>query len=195
MTTNNPKILAFHLPQFHRIPENDQWWGEGFTEWTNVRKAKPLYRGHYQPRIPAAANYYDLLDPQTQDWQAQIARAHGIYGFCYYHYWFDGKRLLERPVEQLLARSAPDFPFCLAWANEPWTRAWDGGDRQVLMPQTYGGPEDWRRHIDCLLQAFRDPRYIRVYDKPMLLIYRTSSIRELQPMLNLWNDEVRRAGM
>jgi lipopolysaccharide biosynthesis protein len=191
----NPKVIAFHLPQFHRIPENDLWWGEGFTEWTNVKKARPLYRGHYQPRVPAQGRYYDLLDPEIQNWQAELARNHGVYGFCYYHYWFNGKRLLERPVESLLERGKPEFPFCLAWANEPWTRAWDGGDREILMAQTYGGPPEWRRHIEYLLSAFKDPRYIRVHGKPMLLIYRSSSIHQLQPMLNVWNEEARKAGI
>jgi lipopolysaccharide biosynthesis protein len=190
----DPKIIAFHLPQFHRIPENDQWWGEGFTEWTNVRKAKPIYPGHYQPRVPADGRYYNLLDPEVQDWQANLARTYGLHGFCYYHYWFKGKQLLERPVEQLLERGQPDFPFCLAWANEPWTRAWDGGERHVLMPQSYGGPEDWRKHITHLMRIFRDPRYIRVHDKPMFLIYRTSTIRDLQAMLEVWRTELHQAG-
>ena len=171
-----PKILAFVLPQFHTIPENDEWWGEGFTEWTNVRKAQPLFPGHLQPRVPANGRYYNLLDPATMDWQAQLAKTHGLDGFCYYHYWFNGKRLLDKPLDLLLERGKPDFPFCLAWANEPWTRAWAGGDREVLMPQEYGGESDWRRHFDCLLRFFRDPRYIRVDGKPMLLLYRTNSI-------------------
>jgi hypothetical protein len=195
MTTSNPKVIAFHLPQFHRIPENDRWWGEGFTEWTNVKKARPLYRNHYQPRVPADGRYYNLLDPAIQDWQADLATSHGLHGFCYYHYWFNGRRLLEQPVELLLRRGKPDFPFCLAWANEPWTRAWDGGDREVLMPQNYGGPDEWRVHIAYLLTAFKDPRYIRVYDKPMFLIYRSGSIHQLQPMLDVWNVEVRKAGL
>ncbi len=190
---DSPKIIAFHLPQFHRIPENDIWWGEGFTEWTNVKKARPLFRGHYQPRVPKDSRYYDLLDPATQDWQADLARQHGIYGFCYYHYWFNGRQLLHRPVEQLLERGKPDFPFCLAWANEPWTRAWDGGDRHVLMPQTYGGQEEWQQHISYLLKIFKDPRYIRVDDKPILLIYRSSAIRRMQDMLKTWNTELRKA--
>ncbi len=192
---NSPKIVAFHLPQFHQIPENNQWWGEGFTEWTNVKKARPLYRNHYQPRVPAQGRYYDLRDPKVHEWQAALAREYGIHGFCYYHYWFNGKRLLERPVELLLQQGKPDFPFCLAWANEPWTRAWDGGDKQVLMPQTYGGPADWRQHVAYLITAFRDPRYIRVYDKPMLLIYRSTAIRDLQPMVELWNVELHKEGI
>jgi Glycosyltransferase WbsX len=191
---SNPKIIAFHLPQFHRIPENDLWWGEGFTEWANVKKARPLYRGHYQPRVPLQGNYYNLLDPGVQDAQANLARDHGIYGFCYYHYWFNGKQLLQRPVEQLLERGQPDFPFCLAWANEPWTRAWDGGEKQILMPQTYGDPESWRQHIRYLIKIFQDQRYIKVDGNPMFLIYRSASIRPLQPMLDLWDEEVRKAG-
>jgi len=190
-----PRVLAFVLPQFHAIPENDEWWGEGFTEWTNVRKARPLFPGHLQPRVPAGARYYNMLDPATHDWQAQLARDHGLYGFCYYHYWFRGKRLLEKPIELLLQRGKPDIPFCLAWANEPWTRAWDGSDREVLMPQEYGGEEDWREHFDCLLRIFRDPRYIRVDGKPMLLIYRSASIEAAGPMLKLWRSLAERAGL
>jgi lipopolysaccharide biosynthesis protein len=190
-----PKILAFVLPQFHTIPENDAWWGTGFTEWTNVRKARPLFPGHNQPRVPAEGRYYNLLDPATQDWQASLARRHGIHGFCYYHYWFAGKRLLEKPVELLLERGKPDFPFCLAWANEPWTRAWDGGDREVLMPQEYGDEADWHRHFECLLRTFRDPRYIRVDGKPMMLIYRSASIGPAEPMLRLWRQLAERAGL
>jgi hypothetical protein len=192
---SNPKIIAFHLPQFHRIAENDQWWGEGFTEWTNVKKARALYRNHYQPRVPTDGRYYNLLDPATQDWQANLAKEYGVHGFCYYHYWFNGKRLLEQPVEQLLQRGAPDLPFCLAWANEPWTRVWDGGERDVLMPQTYGDESDWRAHIQYLIKAFKDPRYIRVRNRPMLLIYRSASIRPLQLMLEQWQNELQDAGI
>lgn len=188
------KVIAIHLPQFHTIPENDVWWGEGFTEWTNVRKAQPLYRNHYQPRVPLNGNYYDLLDPAVRAWQADIARAHGIYGFCYYHYWFAGKKLLERPIEQLLERQEPDFPFCLSWANEPWTRAWDGGENHILMPQSYGSVEDWRAHIQYLIKAFKDRRYIMVDGKPLILIYRTESIRPMAAMLDLWREEVLKAG-
>ena len=192
---STPKLLAFYLPQFHPIPENDEWWGEGFTEWTNVRKARPLFPGHYQPRTPAEARYYDLLDPDVHDWQASLARAHGVYGFCYYHYWFNGKRLLEQPVQLLLNRGKPDLPFCLAWANEPWTRAWDGGEQEVLMPQSYGNEEDWVRHFEQLLYAFRDPRYIRVDGKPMFLIYRSASIDVCAPMLELWRELAQQAGL
>jgi lipopolysaccharide biosynthesis protein len=190
-----PRVLAFLLPQFHTIPENDAWWGEGFTEWTNVRKARPMFPGHYQPRVPANGRYYNLLDPQTQDWQASIAKEHGVYGFCYYHYWFAGKRLLEKPSELMLARGKPDMPFCLAWANEPWTRAWDGGDREVLMPQEYGDEADWDRHFECLLRYFQDPRYIRVDGKPLFLIYRSGSIPVAEPMLRRWRQLAQQAGL
>ncbi len=190
-----PRMLAFHLPQFHTIPENEEWWGKGFTDWTNVRKARPLFSGHLQPRAPANGRYYNLLDPETQDWQAQLARDHGLYGFCYYHYWFAGKRLLEKPLEMLLARGKPDFPFCFAWANEPWTRAWDGGDREILMPQEYGDEADWDRHFACVLRFFQDPRYIKVDGKPMFLIYRSASIPTAEPMFRRWRQLAERAGL
>lgn len=190
-----PKVMAFVLPQFHRIPENDRWWGEGFTEWTNVRKAVPLYPGHLQPRVPAEGRYYDMLDPAVHDWQAALAKQHGLYGFCYYHYWFAGRQLLEKPVEMLLRRGKPDMPFCLSWANESWTRAWDGGDREVLMAQDYGDTADWARHFDYLLTAFRDPRYVRVDGKPVFLIYRSASIAVRAEMLALWRQLAQRAGL
>ncbi len=188
------KFLAYYLPQYHPIPENDEWWGNGFTEWTNVRKAKPLFRGHAQPRVPAGDNYYDLssVDPMIE--QAKLAKRYGIHGFCYYHYWFNGKRLLEQPLERMLATPEVDIPFCLSWANEPWTRAWDGAERQVLMPQEYGTEPDWRRHFECLVRFFRDPRYIKVRNRPMMVIYRTSSIPNVDAMLSVWNSMAREAG-
>ena len=189
------RIIAFHLPQFHEIEENNRWWGPGFTDWTNVRRARPLFGGHRQPRVPREDRYYDLTTPQARAWQAELARSHGVHGFCYYHYWFNGRRLLERPVDELLADRSPDFPFCLAWANEPWTRAWDGGDRDVLMPQSYGDEADWDRHFAYLLKAFQDPRYIRVEGRPMFLIYRTESIPELPAMLSRWRRLAAEAGL
>ena len=137
------KLIPFYLPQFHTIPENDRWWGEGFTEWTNVRKAKPLFAGHDQPRIPLDGEY-DLTDDAVKIRQAEQAKAHGIFGFCYYHYWFKGgKRLLEKPAEQMLVNKAVDIPFCFSWANENWSKNWDGGNREVIMEQDYGGKADW----------------------------------------------------
>ena len=181
-----PQVVAFVLPQFHAIAENSAWWGEGFTEWRNVRRATPQFRDHDQPRVPMGRKYYDLRVLDTQSWQCELARAHGVSGFCYYHYWFNGKRLLEQPVDLLLERGIPDFPFCLAWANEPWTRAWDGGDREVLMPQTYGGAADWRVHFDRLLKAFVDPRYMRHGGKPVFLVYRSASIVDCAGMFDYW---------
>lgn len=190
-----PKVLAFVLPQFHRIPENDEWWGEGFTEWTNVRRAKPLFKGHRQPRVPLQRQYYDLCDGDVQAGQAALAQAHGIHGFCYYHYWFNGRRLLERPVNLMLERGKPDMPFCLAWANEPWTRSWDGGDQQVLMHQAYGFVEDWSAHFDELLRSFKDPRYIRLDGKPVFLIYRSAGIPECEGMFACWRSLALKAGL
>ena len=188
------KVIAFILPQFHAIPENDEWWGRGFTEWTNVRKATPQFNGHNQPRVPQNDNYYNLLDPAVHDWQAELARQHHVHGLCYYHYWFNGRMLLERPLQIVLDRGKPDLPFCMAWANEPWTRAWDGGERHVLMPQTYGSIEDWRRHFDYLLRAFKDPRYIKVDGKPVFLIYRTASISGRELMFQEWRRLARLHG-
>ncbi len=190
-----PQVVAFVLPQFHRIPENDEWWGDGFTDWVNVRRARSYFPGHLQPRVPAGHRYYDLLDPAVHDWQAALARRHGLHGFCYYHYWFRGRRLLEKPVELLLERGRPDLPFCLAWANEPWTRAWDGSGDQVLMPQSYGDEADWERHFACLLRAFLDPRYLRVDGQPVFLLYRSAGIGPLEPMLGLWRRLAQRAGL
>ena len=127
------KIIAFYLPQFHSFKENDEWWGKGFTEWVNFKKEQPLYEGHEQPRVPLNENYYNLLDPNVQVWQAKIAKEYGVYGFCYYHYWFNGHQLMERPLEEMLSSGNPDFPFMLCWANENWTRAWDGGSRHILI--------------------------------------------------------------
>jgi len=169
--------IAFYLPQFHRIPENDKWWGEGFTEWTNVRKAKPLFKGHVQPIVPGELGYYDLLDEQVYAAQAQMAQSHGIEGFCYWHYWFgNGKRILEKPFNKVLETGKPDFPFCLCWANQSWTGVWHGAPKQVLMEQTYNGEEDMRAHFAFLAKAFRDPRYITFNGRPVFPIY---GVREL----------------
>lgn len=181
-----PKIIAFLLPQFHRVAENDEWWGEGFTEWTNVRKAEPRFRGHRQPRRPVDDFYYDLSEEGTREWQARLAKEHCVYGFCYYHYWFKGRQLLEKPINSMVEMGTPDFPFCVAWANEPWTRAWDGGERDILMPQEYGDESDWRMHFKYLEKLFKDSRYIKVNGNPLLLIYRTTSIEKCEEMLFVW---------
>ena len=164
-------------PQFHPIPENDVWWGKGFTEWVNVRRAKPNFVGHYQPHVTTELGYYDLRDAKTRHAQADLARAHGIHGFCYYYYWFNGRRLLHRPLDEVVESGQPDFPFCVCWANENWTRRWDGGHDELLLAQTYS-PENEQRLIADLLPLFRDRRYIRVKGRPLLLVYRANLLPE-----------------
>lgn len=185
--------IAFYLPQYHPIPENDEWWGKGFTEWTNVTRARPLFPGHYQPHLPADLGFYDLRLPEVRRAQADLAREYGIYGFCYYHYWFNGKRLLERPFNEVLSTGEPDFPFCLCWANENWTRTWDGQDKHILAAQVYG-PEDDRQHMRWLVKAFQDERYIRVEGKPLFLVYLASRLPRPLETTDIWREEAHRAG-
>lgn len=182
------RVIAIYLPQFHPIPENDEWWGKGFTEWTNVGKAKPLFRGHYQPRVPADLGYYDLRVPEVREAQANMAREHGIEGFCYWHYWFgNGKRLLERPFNEVLASGKPDYPFCLAWANETWKGFAHGlKNRNVLIEQLYPGVEDYTAHFYEILPAFKDKRYIRVDDKPLFMIYKPLADPEVLVFMETW---------
>jgi len=188
------RAIAFHLPQFHPIPENDQWWGKGFTEWTNVAKARPKFPGHYQPHLPADLGFYDLRLPEARTAQAELAAEYGIYGFCHYHYWFNGLRLLERPVCEILSSGQPDFPFCLCWANENWTRRWDGQNQAVLLQQRYS-LEDDLAHIRALIPFFLDKRYIRVMDRPLFAVYRASELPEPQKTTELWRREAERAGL
>ncbi|UFS69111.1 glycoside hydrolase family 99-like domain-containing protein [Geomonas sp. RF6] len=183
------RAIAFYLPQFHPVPENDAWWGPGFTEWTNTAKAKPLFRGHYQPHVPADLGFYDLRLPEARVAQAAMAREYGIEGFCYYHYWFGGKRILERPFEEVLESGKPDFPFCLCWANETWTGVWHGLEKQILIEQTYPEGEDLRQHIEYLVRAFCDPRYMKIEGKPIFLVYRPLDI----PILQKFVGDLRRA--
>ena len=185
-----PRVIAFYLPQYHPIPENDEWWGKGFTEWTNVARAKPLFPGHYQPRIPADLGFYDLRVPEVRERQAELARNAGIEGFCYWHYWFDdGRRLLERPFNEVLALGKPDFPFCLAWANESWyAKLWDKDTRKdrLLIEQTYRGASQYERHFYDVLPAFRDRRYIKVDGKPVFMIYKPLASTEIPAFIATW---------
>jgi lipopolysaccharide biosynthesis protein len=188
-TSNNSlkaRLIAFYLPQFHPIPENDEWWGKGFTEWTNVAKARPLFRGHHQPNVPADLGFYDLRLPEARVAQAALARTSGIEGFCYWHYWFAGKRLLERPFNEVLRSGQPDFPFCLGWANQTWTGIWHGAPNRVLIEQTYPGRADNENHFHALLEAFHDPRYIRVRGKPVFVIYRPTELPRPAEFVELW---------
>lgn len=166
-----PKVLAIHLPQFHPSPENDAWWGPGFTEWTNVVSAKPLFKGHYQPHLPADLGFYDLRLPEAREAQAELAKAYNIDGFCYYHYWFNGKRLLHEPIDGILADKNPDFPFCYFWANESWSRRWIGDDKELLIEQVYSEEDDYN-HAKWCLESFHDERYIKVNGRPLFLIYK-----------------------
>lgn len=193
-----PRLIAFYLPQFHPIPENNKWWGEGFTEWTNVGKAKPLFKGHYQPRVPADLGYYDLRLPESREAQADMARKYGVEGFCYWHYYFgDGRRLLERPFHEVLKTGKPDFPFCLAWANHSWKDkqfSKEGSDK-MLIEQKYGGVEDYTRHFNLLLPAFLDHRYIRVHNKPLFLIHSPHKVPDLPLFMDLWQKLARENGL
>jgi hypothetical protein len=185
---NKIRPIAFYLPQYHPIPENDRWWGKGFTEWTNVTKAKPLFKGHKQPHYPADLGYYDLRVPEIREQQAELARKAGIEGFCYWHYWFgNGKRLLERPFNEVLQTGKPDFPFCLGWANESWSGIWHGAKDKVLINQEYPGVKDYEDHFNALLPAFLDKRYIRVDNKPLFLIYNPTELPDMNKFCELFN--------
>jgi hypothetical protein len=188
------RSIALYLPQFHPIAENNEWWAPGFTEWHNVAKAKPLFRGHYQPRIPADLGFYDLRVPETRAQQAELALAHGISAFCYYHYWFEGRRLLERPFQEVLSSGKPSIPFLLCWANENWTRAWDGGSREILVRQTYSQDDDLA-HIRWLCAAFADHRYLRVGGRPVFLVYKASGLPHAHRTTDLWREEAQRLGV
>lgn len=190
------KAIAFYLPQYHTIPLNDYYWGEGFTEWTNVKKAVPLFKGHNQPRIPLNQNYYNLIDDDVKIWQANLAKEYGIFGFCYYHYWFqDGLRLLEKPAEQMLANTKIDLPFCFCWANENWSKNWDGGNNEIIMEQKYGTKKEWEEHFTYLLPFFQDKRYITVDGRPLFVIYKPEQIIDIASMISYMRKRAKEEGL
>lgn len=204
------KPIAFYLPQYHEIPENSLWWGKGYTEWVSVRNAKPLYFGHYQPTEPLNNNYYDLMDDAALRWQVKIAKEYGIYGFCFYHYWFGEKMLLEKPAEKFLQDKSLDLHFCFSWANESWKRTWGNVDGNgwndiydsvmqnkqngMLMEQKYGNRENWIKHFMYLLPFFQDDRYIKIDNKPVFLLYKAKQIKCLFSMLKEWNSLAKKYG-
>ena len=194
------RIIALYLPQFHPIPENDQWWGPGSTEWTNVVKARPLFKGHVQPKLPADLGFYDLRLPETREAQARLAKEAGIEGFCYYHYWFGGKQLLERPFNEVLASGKPDFPFCLCWANHSWSnKTWNRKSNlqanSMLMEQTYPGDDDDREHFMTLLPAFKDHRYITIDGKPVFFLYNPWTHSRLKEWIGNWRRLAQENGL
>jgi hypothetical protein len=190
-----PRVIAFYLPQFHPVPENDEFWGVGFTEWTHVAAARPLYRGHEQPKLPGALGFYDLRLAETRAAQAELARAHGVGGFMYWHYWFAGRRLLERPFQEVLESGEPDFPFCLAWANPSWTGIWYGAPDRIVVEQTYPGRSDYEAHFEAILPALRDPRYIRVRGRPLFAVFRPNELPDSKEFCSIWRELADRAGL
>lgn len=190
----NTKILAMYLPQFHEIEQNNKWWGEGFTEWTNLKSAQALFKGHRQPRIPLNNNYYNLLDKDTLIWQAKLAKKYGIYGFCIYHYWFEGIQMMEKPLEILLENKDIDINFCFSWANHTWKKAPGKKEEKILIKQTYGKENDWNKHYEYLRRFFKDDRYIKIDNKPVLVIYDAIDIDCWKKMRSVWNQKVKKDG-
>src|SRR5574344_98573 len=192
------KVIAYYLPQYYPFKENDEWWGKGFTEWTNVGKAKPLFRGHYQPKVPADLGYYDLRVPEVAEAQAELARKAGVAGFCYWHYWFgNGRTLLEMPIQRVLKTGKPDYPFCFAWANHSWLNKsfGQGGNDQMLMEQLYPGEEDNEAHFYHCLEAFKDKRYMRYNDQPVFMIFDAMGFKEVDKFISQWNKLINKEGI
>lgn len=195
---SKPRLIAFYLPQFYPTKENDKWWSPGFTEWTNVGRAKPLFPGHYQPRVPADLGYYDLRVPETREKQAELAREAGIEGFCYWHYWFAGRRLLDRVFTEVVESGKPDFPFCLCWANHSWyKKIWDPskGKDQLLIEQTYPGEQDYIEHFNAMLPAFKDPRYMKRNGKLIFGLFSPDDVPDLNVFKNVWNKLAKENGL
>lgn len=193
--SNNIKPIAIYLPQFHPIPENDEWWGKGFTEWTNVTKASPRFKGHYQPHLPADLGFYDLRVEESRLAQEKLAKEFGIFGFCYYHYWFNGQRMLHEPLDRKMRNPKEDLPFMMCWANENWTRAWDGEDREVLLKQEYSFDDD-ESHFEFLCENyFKDERYIKHDGKPVFLVYRPKLFNDIKKTTEIWRTKARQKGI
>jgi hypothetical protein len=190
------KAIALYLPQFHPIPENDAWWGKGFTEWTNVAKAEPLYKNHWQPRIPADLGFYDLRIPEVRQAQADLARSYGIYGFCYWHYWFAGRRVIERPFLEMVREKKPDYPFCISWANQTWSGTWHGlANKKILIEQTYPGAQDFTNHFYEMLEAFQDERYIEVNGRKLVFIFRPMDMPSPELFTSTWQELAIKEGL
>ena len=192
---NNVKILAYYLPQFHRIKENDEWWGDGYTEWVKVKKGRKYFEWQNQPKVPLNEEYYDLSNDKVLVEQGNIALNYGIDGFCYYHYWFKGKKLLEKPIESMLENKSVKIPFCLSWANHKWSRIWDGDSNEILMDMNYGIEDDWLIHIKYLSSFFLDKRYLKIGKRPVFLIYQTSDYNDFDKMISIWNNYLHHIGL
>lgn len=191
---SKPKILAMYLPQYHEIEENNKWWGKGHTEWTSCKKAKPLFEGHNQPRIPLNNNYYDLSSTKAQKWQAEIAQKYGVYGFCYYHYWFEGHMMMEKPAENMLKDKTIDLPFCFSWANHTWHHSLSKTKKEILIEQTYGGKDDVENHYNYLVKFFKDERYIKINNKPVFVIYSIVDLEDWDLINKIWNEKAKNDG-
>lgn len=187
------KIIAYFLPQFHEVEENNKWWGKGFTEWTNIKNAKKLYKTHNQPKVPLNNNYYNLLDKNTVKWQTKLANEYGIDGFCYYHYWFGGRKILEKPAENLLKWKDINQSFCFCWANHSWKKTWNGTN-EILIEQTYGDINEWEAHFQYLLPFFKDERYIKINNKPVFMIFLTKAVKSKEERMNYFDRRCKENG-